>query len=289
MSYVLVTDSSANLTDELIEQLDVRIVSLLFRVDGQVYHSYEPGKKTDLGKFYAMMRERKEITTSLVDYKDCVEEFEKALSAGKDVLYIGFSSGLSGTYQAACLAAADLQEKYPQQKIITVDSLAASLGQGLLVYYAAKLRLQGAELETVAEWVEAEKLSLCHWFTVDDLFFLKRGGRVSAAVAIAGTALRIKPVMHVDNAGKLIPVSKVQGRKKSLDALVQKMEETAICPEEQMVFISHGDCEEDALYVKQQLQEKLKVPEVVINYVDPVVGAHSGPGTVALFFLGAHR
>jgi len=196
---------------------------------------------------------------------------------------------LSGTYNVAAMVAEDLREKYPERKIYTIDSLAASMGQGLLVYHAAEQRLAGKSIEEIRDWLLENRLRLCHWFTVDDLLYLKRGGRISAAAAAIGTILSVKPVMHVDDEGKLVPVSKVRGRKKSLVALVDEMEKTCTNPTEQMVFISHGDSMEDARYVENLVRERLNVKDVRINYVDPVIGAHSGPGTVALFFLGTRR
>lgn len=206
------------------------------------------------------------------------------------MLYIGFSSGLSGTYQAIDLLLKDLATQYPERTVRSVDTLAASGGQGLLVWYAAQKARAGASLEEVYTWLEENKLHLAHWFTVDDLMFLWRGGRVSKTSAWAGTILNIKPVMHVDDEGHLIPLEKVRGRKKSLIALVDHMDESAIRPvEDQMVFITHGDCIEDAEFVADLVRSRFGVRDVVINYVDPVIGAHSGPGTMALFFLADKR
>ncbi len=206
------------------------------------------------------------------------------------MLYLGFSSGLSGTYQAIELLLTELAGLYPDRTVASVDTLAASLGEGLLVYYAAKMREEGASIEKVRDWVEEHKLHLAHWFTVDDLMFLFRGGRVSRTSAWAGTLLNIKPVMHVDDEGHLIPLEKVRGRKKSLKALVDHMEQTAMSPvADQTVFITHGDCLEDAEYVADLVRERFGVSDVLINWVDPVIGAHSGPGTMALFFLADKR
>lgn len=211
------------------------------------------------------------------------------LDAGQDVLVLAFSSGLSTTYQSSVIAVEELREQYPDRKIYTVDTLAASLGQGLLVWHAAQLRTQGKTIEEVRDWVEENKLHLCHWFTVDDLNHLKRGGRVSAATALLGTMLSIKPVLHVDDEGHLINMSKARGRAASLKALVDKMEETAIDPAGQTIFISHGDCEGDARKVAGMVKERFGVEVAVIGTIGPVIGAHSGPGTMALFFLGEKR
>lgn len=289
MNYEIVTDSSANLTEELIEEYGIHIISLFFILDGKEYSSYKEGEKTDISQFYHMMRDGKVMTTSTINMLACEDVFESILSKGKDVLYLGFSSALSGTYNTASIMAEKLKEKYPERKIYSIDTLAASMGEGLLVYYAANQRKEGKSIEEVKDWVLQNRLNLCHWFTVDDLFFLKRGGRISATTAIVGTALSIKPILHVDNEGKLVSVGKVRGRKNSLNELVKEMEKTCIRPQEQTVFISHGDCIEDAEYVKELVQSKLNVKDVVINYVDPVIGAHSGPGTVALFYIGTNR
>lgn len=289
MSFEIVTDSSANLPEELIDKYHLHILTLMFLVGGKECYSYVKGEKTDIKQFYIKMRNKENITTSHINLDACMEMFENLLQEGKDVLYIGFSSGLSGTYQTAKIAAEELREKYPEQKIYTVDTLAASLGEGLLVTYAAEMRAQGQGIDEVYQWLCDNRLHLCHWFTVDDLFFLKRGGRVSGVAAVAGTVLGIKPVLHVDDEGHLIPVAKVRGRKKALDALVDHMAESAIEPEKQVVYITHGDCIEDAEYVADQVKARFGVKKIVINYVDPVIGAHSGPGTVALFFYGSKR
>ncbi len=290
MSFAIVTDSSSNLPEDIIDQHDLTVLPLTFMVDGEEYRSYLKGEKTDLSQFYTMMREGKVITTSLPNLKESRESIEALLRAGRDVLYLGFSSGLSGTYQAIELLLTELAGLYPDRTVASVDTLAASLGEGLLVYYAAKMREEGASIEKVRDWVEEHKLHLAHWFTVDDLMFLFRGGRVSRTSAWAGTLLNIKPVMHVDDEGHLIPLEKVRGRKKSLKALVDHMEQTAMSPvADQTVFITHGDCLQDAEYVADLVRERFGVSDVLINWVDPVIGAHSGPGTMALFFLASER
>ena len=289
MNFEIITDSSANLPETLVEKYRLHILSLMFLVGDKEYYSYVKGEVTDIKKFYTMMRAGQKITTSHINRDVCTGLFESLLGSGKDILYIGFSSGLSGTYQTGHMVLEEMREKYPERKIYDVDTLAASLGEGLLVTYAARMREAGRSIEEVYQWLLDNRLNLCHWFTVDDLFFLKRGGRISATTALAGTVLGIKPVMHVDNEGHLVPVAKVRGRKNSLDALVAHMEQTAIEPGHQTVYITHGDCMEDAEYVADLVRKKFGVKEIVINYVDPVIGAHSGPGTVALFFIGTER
>ena len=289
MSFAIVTDSSCNLPNSVIDQYDLHIVSLEFLVEGKPYRSYVKGEENDLKRFYTMMRNKDNITTSAATAQAWIDVIEPLLKEGQDVLTIAFSSALSITAQEAAKACQTLQQQYPERKVLCVDSLCASLGEGLLVTYACLSREAGNDITRTWEWLEDNKLRLCHWFTVDDLFFLKRGGRVSAATAVLGTMLGIKPVLHVDNQGRLINVAKARGRKSSLDALVDRMAQSAINPEKQTVYISHGDCEEDAQYVAQQCRERLHVKDVLIHYIDPVIGAHSGPGTVALFFFGEQR
>lgn len=288
-TYQIVTDSTADLTPELIRQLDVQVIPLCYMMGGRTYHNIPGGGEMTDREFYAKLRGGAMSTTTQINSEEFLRVFTPLLEAGQDVLYIAFSSGLSGTCQSAQLAREELQKRFPQRKMVVFDSLCASMGEGLLVYYAAKLRQEGKSLEEVLAWLQENVLRLCHWFTVDDLNHLKRGGRVSTATALVGTMLGIKPVLHVDDEGHLIPVSKVRGRKQSLDALVKRMEETAQGPAGQMVFISHGDCLEDARYVERQVREKLGVQQVEVGYIGPVIGAHSGPGTVALFFLGKER
>lgn len=290
MDFQIVTDSSSNLTEEIIEQYGLLVLPLTFMIDGKNYHSYLEGQHVDLQQFYTMMREGKVITTSLPNIGDAQESIRRVLDAGRDILYLGFSSGLSGTYEAIDLLLRALAIEYPDRKIYTIDTLAASGGEGLLVWHAIQHALAGESIEQVRDWVEENKLHLAHWFTVDDLMFLFRGGRVSRTSAWAGTLLNIKPVMHVDDEGHLIPLDKVRGRKKSLNALVDHMAQTANQPiDQQMVFITHGDCIDDAQYVADQVKSRFGVKDVIINYVDPVIGAHSGPGTMALFFLASQR
>ena len=292
MDFEIVTDSCCNLLEDMIDDFGIHVLPLTFMVDGEdeVYQSYLKGERTDLKQFYTMMREGKVFKTSLPNLAESEALFRELLGSGRDVLYIAFSSGLSGTYQALSLMAAQLQEEFPERKIHVVDSLAASGGQGLLVWYAVQHTRAGESIDQVRDWLEENKLHLAHWFTVDDLMFLFRGGRVSKTAAWAGTLLNIKPVLHVDDEGHLIPMEKVRGRKKSLNALIDHMEKSANKPiSDQMVFITHGDCIEDAEYVAAKIKERFGVKEVVINYVDPVIGTHSGPGTMALFFLADKR
>ena len=289
MGYRIITDSTTDLTQEMIDELELTVISLRFTIDGKTYRDKADQSEMPTKTFYAKLRDGKMSTTTQINVEKFTSVFEPFLQNGEDVLYIGFSSGLSGTLQSACIARDDLQAKYPERKIYVFDSLSASMGEGLLVYHAAMLKRSGTDIDSLYKWLGENVLKLCHWFTVSDLNHLKRGGRVSTTAALVGTMLGIKPVLHVDDEGHLIPVSKVRGRRQSLDALVQKMAETAIHPEEQTVFISHGDCLEDAQYVAEQVRRKFGVQDIRINYVGPVIGAHSGPGTVALFFIGTQR
>ena len=287
--YVLLTDSSADLTDALVKELGVEVLPLSFTMRNKTYRNWPDNREIDPKDFYRQLREGEMATTSAVNVSDFTETIEPHLKEGRDVLVVAFSSGLSATCHSAQIAAQELSEQYPERKVYVVDSLCASLGQGLLVWYAARMKNEGRGIGAVRDWLEENKLHLCHWFTVDDLHFLKRGGRISSATAVLGTMLSIKPVMHVDDEGHLTKVGTARGRNASLKALVDHMTETAIDPAGQTVFISHGDCEEDANKVAEDVKRRFGVQTVVLNNVGPVIGAHSGPGTVALFFLGRHR
>lgn len=284
--YLIVTDSSCDLSADMVKELGVKVIKLEFIIEGE-----EAKKNDDMDEkqFYELLRSGKMVTTSAIAMDRFISEVEPELAAGKDVLYLGFSSGLSSTYTAGFVGSQELSEKYPDRKIYTVDTLAASMGQGLLVWYAVNMKKEGKSIEEIRDFVENNKLKLAHWFTVNDLFFLKRGGRISAATALVGTMLNIKPVLHVDDAGKLISVSKARGRKNAIDALFAKAKEDAIDASAQTMFISHGDCIEDAEYLAQRLKSELGVKDVMISYVGPVIGAHSGPGTLALFYIGTNR
>ncbi len=284
--YQIITDSCCDFPAELYEKLNLTLVPLSVEFRGQVF---DDKNDESLKELYDGLRAGETAHTSAVNPQRWGDVMEKALSQGMDVLAMAFSSGLSTTYQSAVIAAEELKEKYPNRKILVVDTLSASMGQGLLVWNACKLRDQGRSLEEVHTWVEENKLHLCHWFTVDDLMYLKRGGRISAATAVVGTMLQVKPVLHMDNDGHLITKSKVRGRKAALDALAKKAAELGAGFDNSTMFLSHGDCIEDAQYLANLLKETCGVKEVVISYVGSVIGSHSGPGTVALFFLGEHR
>ncbi|MBQ8579597.1 MAG: DegV family protein [Oscillospiraceae bacterium] len=285
-NYQIITDSGCDLPVKMLEALDLKLVPLNLLFRDQVL---EDSVTDEICDVYAALRAGEAASTSAVNPERWAQEMEPVLQQGKDILVLGFSSGLSTTYQSAVIAANDLLEKYPERKINVVDTLCASLGQGLLVWYACKKRDEGLSLEELTAWVEENKFHLCHWFTVDDLMYLKRGGRVSAATALVGTMLKIKPVLHVDNEGHLINVSKVRGRKASIEALAEKMAATALPGVNDTAFICHGDCIDDANYLAQLVKERCGVKEVFIGYTGAVIGSHSGPGTLALFFLGEKR
>lgn len=287
--FVILTDSSADLPPDLVRQIDVQVLPLSFILADHTYYNYPDNRDMDPHVFYDRLRGGETATTNAVNVAQYTEALEPLLQAGKDVLILAFSSGLSATYNASRLAVEELSAQYPDRRLYTVDTLCASLGQGLLVWYAARQRDRGHSIEEVRDWVEEHKLNLCHQFTVDDLYFLKRGGRISAATAMVGSMLHIKPVLHVDGEGHLINIGKARGRQASLKALVDRMEDTAIDPGSLTVFISHGDCLEDAQAVADMVKKRFGVVDVVINYVGPVIGAHSGPGTVALFYMGTDR
>jgi DegV family protein with EDD domain len=287
MPYDLITDSSANLPDDLIEQYGLPILSLEFIVDGLSYRGYSEGEITDNKQFYSMMREGKVVKTSLVSLTEAENVLRSSFDKGHDVLYLGFDSALSGTYEAVSNHMRTVQaEEYPERKLRCVDTLAAALGQGLLVVAAAKKKAEGMGLDELADWAQDNRMSVAHWFTVEDLNYLQRGGRLSKGAAFAGTLLNIKPVLQVNAEGRLIPLQKVRGRKKSIQALFERYDQTARQPRAELpVYISHGDCIDDAQQLADLICSAHGATDVVINDLDPVIGAHAGPGTVALFFF----
>jgi DegV family protein with EDD domain len=286
-NYVIFTDSGCDIKPELLSEWGVPFKSLNFRFDGsEKEYSNDDMNATE---FYAKMREGAVAKTSAVNVDTFANAFEEVLKEGKDILYIGFSSGLSTTYNSARLAAQQLGEKYPERKIIAIDTLCASAGEGLFVKLVLDKKNEGATIEEAADFANALIPKLAHWFTVEDLVYLKRGGRVSPAVALVGGMLNIKPVMHVDDEGHLIKVGTVRGRKQSLNILADKLMETAEDPANGTIFISHGDCEEDARYLADTIKSKGGNNVEVITNVGTVIGAHSGPGTMALFFVAKQR
>ena len=286
MTYRIVTDTGCDFPQHMYEEKNLTVASLIVNYQGQEYTQYTEAWLQDL---YTGLRKGESATTSAINPDGWKQVIVPILEAGEDVLILAFSSGLSTTYQSAVIAAQELEELYPNRKVNVVDTRCASLGQGLFAHYACQKRDAGMDLEQLTAWCEENKLHLCHWFTVDDLMYLKRGGRVSAATALVGTMLQIKPVLHVDDEGHLINKGKVRGRKAAIDALVKKMQETALPGENDLAYICHGDCVEDAKYLEAQIKEKCGVKEVLYYYTGAVIGSHSGPGTLAVFYLGEHR
>lgn len=287
MSFVIHTDSGCDISLALLKEWGVAVSGLLFRFDDddREYSAFD----MEPAVFYERMRQGSTAKTSAINSEMFREVFEKTLLEGKDVLYISFSSGLSTTYNSARMAAEDLRSQYPDRKVIVVDTLAASAGQGMLVKLAVDKKATGATIEETAAYVDKHITKLCHWFTVDDLMYLKRGGRVSPTVAFVGNALGIKPILHVDYEGHLVKVTKARSRKNSISMLADKYVELAETVGEGPVYISHGDCIADAEALAALIFERTGAKTEIITDVGPVIGAHSGPGTLALFFIGTER
>ena len=285
MSYQIITDSCSDLTEAQLQSLQVSCANLTVMYNGENHTSFS--EPTAVKAFYDEIRGGVMATTAAANPDDWAGIMKPALEEGRDVLVITFSGGMSTTYQSAVIASKDLQEEYPQRKIIVIDSLAAALGQGLLVYHACRKRDEGMGIEELAAWVEENKFHVAHWVTVDDLTHLKRGGRISATSAIVGSMLNIKPIIHVDNDGHLINTAKVRGRKAAMEYLTKKFTET--CTDFDTVFIGHGDCPADAAALEAMLREAHPIKEVVTGYVGPVIGAHTGPGVLVVFFMGTAR
>ncbi len=285
-NYKIITDSGCDLTADFAKELGLTVVPLSVHFREQVLDDSVDG---NMEEFFDALRAGEKATTSAINPDRWGAAMEPLLAEGNDLLVVTFSSGLSTTYQSAVIAADELLEKYPQRCIKVVDSLSASRGQGLLMWYTSQMRDAGMSLQELAAWVEENRFHLCHWFTVDDLMYLKRGGRVSTATALLGTMLQIKPLLHVDNGGHLINVAKARGRKGSILALADKMGELQNPGENDTVFICHGGCMSDAEFLARTVKERYGVKTVRIGYVGAVIGSHSGPGTLSLFFMGKHR
>lgn len=288
MKTVLITDSCSDLPLEYIESNNIIYMSLTYEINGEEFKD-DFWKTTDCKEFYNKLRKGETSKTSQVNSQRYYEEFKKHIAEGNPIIYVGFSSALSGSTNSAFIAREQILEEFKEADITVVDTKSASMGQGLLVYYANEMLKKGKPKEEIVNWLEENKLKLNHWFTVEDLNHLKRGGRISSTAAVVGTLLNIKPVLHVNNEGKLVPVEKVKGRKKSLKTLADKLSEKIVNSEEQVIGISHGDCIEDAEHVRDLILEQYKVKDFIITNIGPVIGSHSGPGTVALFFLGSSR
>lgn len=286
--FIITTDSTCDLPKEYVKDHNIRLLPLYYSFDGKVY-----GDKEDLEpkEFYDVMRGGKMPTTMAVNPDKAREVFTGLVNEGYDILHIAFSSALSGSCSVAETVARDICEEVPGAKITVIDSLCASMGEGLLVHKAIMMKEAGKSMDEIARWLESNKLNLCHIFTVDDLHHLRRGGRISRTTAIIGTLINVKPVLHVNDEGKLVPLNNVRGRKKALVSLVDQMEKRLPGFEDKndVIFISHGDCREDADYLASMIRERFGMENFMINYVCPTIGSHSGPGTVALFFMGNSR
>jgi DegV family protein with EDD domain len=286
--FKILIDSNCDLPSEYVLKNNIPYVSLMCNFKGKTFAD-EFGKSIDYKYFYDEVRKGEMPTTSQVNSFTFEEAFKKYAEQGYDILYIAFSSALSGTHNSAVVAREAVLEQYKDINITIIDTKSASMGEGLIVYYAYEMMNNGSSLEEIANWIEANKLKVIHWFTVDDLNHLKRGGRVSAASAMIGSLLDIKPILQVDEEGRLIPISKAKGRKKSIKILAQKLKENIVDPENQVIGISHGDCLEDVELLKRLISEEVKVKDFLIGNIGPGVGTHSGPGTLALFFIGKNR
>ena len=281
--FVITADSTVDLPKAFLEEKQVPVVSLSYIIDGATYRD---GEGLTSKEFYDKIREGAMPTTSQVNPEQARDLFEPILKGGTDILHIAFTSGLSGTYNSCRIAAEELSEEYPDRKIVVVDSLCAASGGGMLLYKAIELKEQGKSFDEIVTWVEENKLHVCHDVTVDDLFHLHRGGRVSKASAVVGTIIKIKPIIHVNDEGKLIVIGKERGRRKALQTLVERMEEKSQGFENDIVMITHGDALEDAEYVKGLIQDKFGITNIMINPLGTVIGSHTGPGVIALFYMG---
>ena len=287
--YKIITDSCCDLSQQMIEELGIYVIPLSVLMGDATYLNYPDWREISPSGFYGALRNKQSASTSAINMETFVEAFEQYLEKGMDILYLAFSSALSGTYNASNLAAKELAEKYPERKIMCCDTLAASMGQGLMVYYVVN-NCKDKTIEEAYEYAESIKQNMVHWFTVDDLGFLHRGGRISSVTAVVGSLLSVKPILHVSEEGKLVSVSKVRGRKSSIKQLCDNIVSGAVNLDDQVVFISHGDCEEEANYLAEKVKNELGVKQpILVSHIGPVIGAHSGPGTVALFFIGKER
>ena len=284
--FVIVSDSTVDLPKEYLQSKQVPIISLSYIMDGVTYEEMDGLSHKE---FFEKLRAGSLPTTSQINPEQAREALESFAKEGKDILYIGFSSGLSGSYNSVRMAAEDLKEEYPDINIITIDSLCACMGEGLLLYKALELKEHGMSMEEIAKWVEANKLHICHNVTVDDLNHLHRGGRISKTTAVVGSMIKIKPIIHMSDEGKQVVIGKERGRKKSLVSIVDRMEKQMQGYDNDIVMITHGDCIEDAEFVKKQVEERFGIHNVMINGIGSVIGSHTGAGVVAVFFMGDKR
>lgn len=287
-NYQIVTDSTTDLPESFIAESDLRILPLHYLIDGEEF--VDSGDDEICHQFYERMRKGATPTTSQINVEQYIDLWEEIIVSGaKEILHICFSSALSGTANSAFAAQSVMKEKHPGVQFYVVDTTCASLGEGLLVYLAVQLRDEGKSAQELVEWLEKNKLYLNHWFTVDDLTYLRRGGRISPAAAFIGSLLDIKPMLECNVEGKLVPRYKIKGRKKAVKALFEEMVKNVVNPEGQVIAISHADCIEDARFLESMIRSHFNISKVIINNVGAVIGSHSGPGTLALFFMGKER
>jgi len=287
--YVIITDSTIDLPAALADELELQVLPLGFTVGDNAYSNYLDQRELPIVEFYRRVADGESVSTSQVSNMDYIDSFRKVLEQGKDIIYLGLSSGISATYSGSLVARDQLLIQYPEAKIYCVDTQCASMGQGLLAWQVVRRKQEGHGIDELYQWAEENKRRVCHWFTVEDLMHLYHHGRCSGAAAFAGSLLHIKPVLHVDDEGKLIPMEKVRSSKKAQAALVDKMAATVQNPQEQVICISHGDNLEGAQYVEKLIRERWAVRDVVIHFIGPVIGAHTAKGAIALFFLGEPR
>lgn len=284
--YVITVNSTVDLPKEWLEERKVPVIPLKYTIDNETYTDMEGLSSKE---FFGKLRDGKMATTSQINPEEARAQLEPFLKEGKDVLHLGFSSGLSGTYNSMRIAGEELKEEYPEAKVIIIDTLCACLGEGLLLYKALQQKASGKTIEETAKWVEENKLHICHNVTVDDLFHLHRGGRISKASAVLGSVVQIKPIIHMDENGKLQVVGKERGRKKSLNKIVDMAVEQIKGWDNDIAMITHGDCQEDAEYVAKLVRERLGIENILINNIGTVIGSHTGPGVVAVFVMGNKR
>jgi DegV family protein with EDD domain len=284
--YVIVSDATLDLPAGLVEEYDIRIIPMGFSIDNEEYSHYPDERELTIEEFYSRLKNGAISQTTQITPVVFTEYFEDVLKQGKDIIYISFSSGLSGTYNTSQIVIRDLKEDYPERKIYSIDSLCASIGEGLLVLHAAMQKKQGMDIDQLREWIENNKRGARHWFTVKDLFFLKRGGRISSIEAVVGTALKIRPVLSTDDSGKLTVVSKIRGTRAELELMLGKLEQESIDLSSQTIIIGHGDDLEQAKELERLIRDKYEVKEIIISKIGPIIGTHTGPGMLALTFFG---
>lgn len=287
--YIIITDATCDLSVEILRDLDIVVIPMEFIMENKVYSHYPDERQMAVDDFYGHLKLGRMSTTSQINYNTYKTIFTDILKQGKDVLYISLSSGLSGTYNASKLVINDLKEEFPDREVISVDSLCASIGEGLLVYLAALKKQEGFSIDRLKHWIEDKRFEICHWFAVDDLEHLKRGGRINAVQASVGSILNIKPILSVDREGKLVTVAKMRGRKKSYYYLIQKLKEDGEKAENETIFLGHANCVEEAKYLQQLIVEEKLAKKVIICNIGPIIGSHTGAGMVAVTFVGRSR